>query len=112
MPKNSLREKSDRALDLIAARFRILGEVNRLKLITALERGEMNVSALVEATGMTQANVSRHLQALTAAGILRRRKEGLTVIYGIADPGIFTLCEHVCGSLQRRLAEHTKAFAT
>lgn len=101
---------SDQALELVAARFRVLGEASRLKLLRALEPGERNVSQLVEATGLTQANVSRHLQTLTDAGILGRRKEGLNVIYCIADLTIFDLCKHVCGSLQERFAAHAKAF--
>lgn len=101
---------SDQALELIATRFRVLGEASRLKLIRALESGERHVSQLVEDTGLTQANASRHLQTLTEAGILGRRKEGLNVIYFIADRGIFDLCKHVCGSLQERFAAHAKAF--
>lgn len=111
MPKKMARYAlPEQALELIAARFRVLGEPNRLKLIIALEDGEKNVTELVEASGLTQANVSRHLQTLTGAGILGRRKDGLSVIYSIADPTIFDLCDHVCGSVQKRLAKHAKAF--
>jgi len=105
MASSSQREgMTPEALELIAARFRVLGESSRLKLIIALESGEKNVSALVKATSLSQANASRQLQTLTEAGILSRRKEGLNVIYQIADPAIFDMCDHVCGSLQRRLA--------
>jgi ArsR family transcriptional regulator len=102
---------ADEALELIAARFRVLGEPNRLRLIRTLEAGERNVTELVEATGLTQANVSRHLQALTDAGVLGRRKAGVNVIYFIADPAIFELCDLVCGSVQKRLAAHARALA-
>jgi ArsR family transcriptional regulator len=101
---------SDRALDLVAARFRVMGEANRLKLLQALRSGEKSVSDLLRATGLAQANASRHLQTLTEAGILSRRKEGLKVIYSIADQEIFELCDHVCGSVQRRFAQHARLF--
>lgn len=102
---------SEQALGLIAARFKVLSEPMRLRLIIALEGGEKNVTELVEATGGTQANVSRHLQSLTEAGLLARRKEGLMVYYFISDRTIFDLCETVCGSLQKRLKDHAKAFS-
>lgn len=104
------KKLSDDALDLIAARFKLLGEANRLKLIIALEHGEMKVGDLVTATGLTQANVSRHLSALTDGGILSRRREGLNVYYQIDDAGVFELCESVCGSLRKRHGAQAKAF--
>ena len=107
----SIHILSDDALELIAARFRVLGEASRLKLIQALQPGEKSVSDLLLATGLKQANASGHLQTLTHAGILSRRKEGLKVIYSIADPGIFKLCEYVCGSVKRRLAQHVEILA-
>jgi ArsR family transcriptional regulator len=109
-PLSPNHETSDEALELIAARFRVLGEVSRLRLIRALQPGEKSVSELIEGTGLAQANVSRHLQTLTDAGILARRKEGLKVIYSIVDCGIFELCEHVCGALERRLKQQAKAL--
>ena len=98
------------ALELVAARFRVLGEPNRLRLIAALEKGEMNVTELVAATELTQANVSRHLQTLTEAGMLGRRKEGLNVYYFIADESLFKLCELVCSRLQKELVAKAAAF--
>ena len=108
--KSSRHELSESALHLIAERFRVLGEPHRLKLITALEGGPRNVTDLVRATGTTQANVSRHLQALTRAGLLSRRKAGLNVYYAIAEPQIFRMCEHVCGSLRHQLAARMDAM--
>ncbi len=101
---------TDEALELIAARFRALGEPNRLKLIRALLGGEKSVGRLTEVARLTQANTSRHLQTLTDAGILGRRKEGLNVIYFIADQSILGLCQHVCGAVQRRHAGHLEAL--
>ena len=111
MPKNTSKQTlSGEAIELIAARFHALGEVSRLKLIVAVGNGEKNVSQLVEATGLSQANVSRHLQTLTDAGILVRRKEGVCVFYSTADPTVFDLCEVVGTSLQKRLSGQAKVF--
>lgn len=112
MPKTSHpSDLSDAAIELIAARFRALSEPTRLKLLIALEQGEKNVTELVKATGATQTNVSRQLSVLTTAGLLSRRKNGLSVLYRIADPGIFEMCSHVCKSLQKRITQESEIFA-
>ena len=79
--------------------------------LQALNPAERSVSDLTQATGLTQANASRHLQTLTDAGILKRRKQGLRVLYSIADRDIFKLCEHVCGNLEQRFKAHSQALA-
>ena len=102
---------SEAALELVARRFAVLSEPMRLRLVHALFDGEKNVNALVEVTGGTQTNVSRHLQTLTQANVLARRKEGLQVFYSIADPSIFKLCELVCGSLEKQFTKQAGVFA-
>jgi DNA-binding transcriptional ArsR family regulator len=102
---------SDDALELVARRFAVLGEPMRLRLLRALFDGEKNVGTLVGLTGGTQANISRHLQTLAAAGLLGRRKEGLEVFYAIADPSIYRLCDLVCGSLEKQLSRQAESFA-
>ncbi len=101
---------SDDALELVARRFAVLAEPMRLRLIQALFGGEKHVNALVDETGGTQANISRHLQTLMQANILSRRKEGLQVFYAIADPSIYKLCELVCGSLEKQLAKQAESL--
>ena len=101
---------SDEALELVARRFAVLAEPMRLRLLQALFDGEKNVHTLVGLTGGTQANVSRHLQTLTDAHLLKRRKEGLQVFYAIADPSIFKLCDLVCGSLEKEHAAGAEVF--
>ncbi len=100
---------TEHALELIAARFRVLAEPMRLKILHALGADEMSVSELVEATGAGQANVSKHLSLLGDAGMVARRKEGLNVYYRVADSSIFDLCEAVCTSLGERLAAQHNA---
>ena len=102
---------TDEALEHVARRFAVLAEPMRLRLLQALFAGEMNVNALVEETGGTQANISRHLQTLTQAHLISRRKEGLQVFYAICDPSILKLCELVCGSLEKQFTKQAGAFA-
>jgi ArsR family transcriptional regulator len=83
----------------------------RLRLLQSLFEGEKSVNQLTELTGGTQANVSRHLQTLTEAHLLSRRKEGLQVFYAIADPSIFQLCELVCGSLEKQLSRQAESLS-
>ena len=110
MKKN--RPMPEGALELVARRFAVLAEPMRLRLLQALFDGEKNVTMLVGLTGGTQANISRHLQTLAEAHLLKRRKEGLQVFYAIADPSIFQLCELVCGSLEKRLTEQAESFGS
>ena len=102
---------TDQAITLVARRFAVLAEPMRLRLLHLLMAGEMHVSGLVEASGGTQANVSRHLQTLAEAGIVSRRKEGLQVFYAVADPTIFELCDLVCGSLEKQTIKQAALFS-
>ena len=95
----------DALAELIARRFRVIGEPTRIKLLDRLRNGEATVQALVAAVGASQQNVSKHLSVLHAAGILGRRKEGNLVFYRVVDAGVYELCETVCGSVQKHVAE-------
>jgi DNA-binding transcriptional ArsR family regulator len=92
-------------VELIAKRFRVLGDPLRITLLDRLRDGEATVSELREATGASQQNVSKHLGVLLEAGIVRRAKRGTSSVYSIADEGVFDLCEQVCGGLRRQLAD-------
>lgn len=95
MAKGAMSEKM---LELVARRFRTLGEPLRLRLLQELQAGERSVGELVEALDGNQPNVSKHLQILFDAGLVSRRREGTSVLYGISDPMIFKLCALVCES--------------
>jgi len=90
-------------VELIAERFRVLGEPMRIRLLDALREAPATVGELQRATGASQQNVSKHLGVLLRAGLLSRRKEGNFSLYAIADEGVFDLCEQVCGGMRRQL---------
>jgi DNA-binding transcriptional ArsR family regulator len=89
----------DDLFEAVAERFKALGEPARLRILNALRDGEAAVGDLVDATGLNQANLSKHLQLLYSLGFVQRRKEGLFVYYALADKGIFQLCDVMCGRL-------------
>lgn len=68
-----------------------MSEPNRLAVLGALRAGPLNVTAVVERTGLSQALVSKHLKLLTIAGVVQRRPEGSLVFYEVTDRGIFRL---------------------
>ena len=89
---------SHKMLDLVARRFRTLGEPYRLRILQELETGERSVGELVAARDGNQPNVSKHLQILSDAGLIGRRREGTSIFYAISDPMVFRLCALVCSS--------------
>jgi DNA-binding transcriptional ArsR family regulator len=93
----------DDLVELIARRFRVIGEPMRIRLLDRLREGETSVNELAEAVGASQQNVSKHLAVLADAGIVGRRKERNHVYYRMVDHGVFALCEEVCGAVQRQV---------
>ena len=122
MPKNNLVEpvvfktKSDGcgisklspvALNLIADFFKVLSEVSRLHIVCSLRSGPKNVTQIIEATSLGQANVSKHLKILAQAGVVTRNQKGINVYYQIANPFVFELCDLVCDSLSVQIQQQS-----
>ena len=91
--------------ELIAQRFRVIGEPTRIRVLDRLRPGAATVGELSAALGAGQQNISKHLGVLLQAGIVAREKRGNNAVYSIADESVFELCEQVCGGLRRRIAE-------
>ncbi len=93
----------DDLVELIARRFRVIGDATRIKLLDHLRDGERSVNDLAAELGAGQQNVSKHLIVLAIEGVLARRKAGNHVYYRIADAAVLQLCEDVCGSLEQQV---------
>jgi DNA-binding transcriptional ArsR family regulator len=78
-------------MESLADYFKVFSEPNRLTVLETLRQGPLNVTAVVEKTGLSQALVSKHLKLLTIAGVVRRRPEGSLVFYEVIDKGVFQL---------------------
>jgi DNA-binding transcriptional ArsR family regulator len=92
-------------VELIAGRFRVIGEPMRIRLLDVLRDGPLTINELTETLGASQQNVSKHVGVLAQAGIVAREKDGNRVRCSIADESIFELCELVCGSLRQQMAD-------
>lgn len=77
---------------ILANRFKLLAEPARLQILAALCIQELNVQDICTATGLSQANVSKHLQLLKWAGVVSCRQVGTWRYYQVADPELLDLC--------------------
>ncbi len=97
-PKKRLFEHFARVAKAIAS-------PNRLELLEVLAQGERSVDALAQASGMSVANTSHHLQVLRDSGLAVSRKEGLQVFYRLSDDAIPAVIAGIRGVAERHLAE-------
>jgi ArsR family transcriptional regulator len=97
-------------LELVASRFRALGEPNRLRILAILEKRELSVQDIVSESALSQPNVSRHLKALCSIGLLKRRKDGQQAFYSVGFPQVFELCHAICGQTEQELHGMIKTF--
>lgn len=95
-------------LRLVADFFKVLSEASRLQIVCCLKSGPQNVTEIIEATGLGQANVSKHLKILAQANVVTRQQQGVCVYYQIANPFIFELCELVCDSLSVQIQQQSQ----
>lgn len=93
----------DALVELVAERFRTIGEPTRIRILERLQAGEASVHELAEHVGSSQQNVSKHLGLLARVGIVGRRKDGTFAYYRITDESVLTMCEQVCGAVQREI---------
>jgi rhodanese-related sulfurtransferase len=97
-PKKKLFEQFARVAKALAS-------PNRLELLETLAQGEKSVDALAQATGMSVANTSHHLQILRDSGLAESRKLGLQVIYRLSDDQIPILLGCISRIAEKHLAE-------
>ena len=89
---DEMQEVFEKAAEL----FAVLSTPIRLRIISELCQGEKNVGQLHERIGVTQPNMSQHLNLLYRAGLLGKRRQGAQVFYRIADETAVMVCRAVC----------------
>jgi DNA-binding transcriptional ArsR family regulator len=78
------RSRKDNLFEAIAVMGKALASPRRLELLELLAQAPRTVDDLARASGQSSANTSQHLQALHAAGLVDREREGTRVRYTIA----------------------------
>jgi len=84
------REFKDAIFEQFARVAAAFGSPKRVEIVDLLAQGERTVESIAAATGMTVTNTSRHLQILRNAGMLASRRDGLHVVYRVADDSVVT----------------------
>ncbi len=64
-----------------------LADENRLRILMALQRGELCVCRITELMGLATSTVSKHLSILYQAGLVNARKDGRWMYYSLANKG-------------------------
>ena len=74
-----------KSVEIQAKLFRGFSDPSRLSILDALRAGALTVTEIVEATGLTQSNVSNHLACLRDCGLVVTEQEGRFVYYQLSD---------------------------
>ncbi len=70
-------------LDKLAYIFKLLGDKNRLSIITLLKERNLCVCELVELLETSQPNISQHIRKLKDAGLLKETRKGQWIYYAL-----------------------------
>jgi len=84
----------------IASLFESLSDPSRVRIISAMVMGEVNVGDLVQVMGLSKSAVSHQLRGLRDKRVIRTRKQGRQVFVSLDDEHISELfqrgLDHVC----------------
>src|SRR3954451_8364403 len=101
----SSRPKKDALFEAIALMGKAFASPRRLELLDVLAQAPRTVDELAKASEQSTANTSQHLQALHAAGLVTRAREGTSVRYSLAGDDVLELWLALRQTSVTRLAE-------
>lgn len=88
--------------------FKAFGEPSRLRILELLSSKELTVNEIVEAIGLSQPTVSRHLAVLREAGMVIDRRDGQKVYYILNKQAVGNCCEGFCNCLEIQVIDRRK----
>ena len=99
---------SSRQLELAAEMLKALADPHRLRVMLRLARGEMSVSQLAEWDEEKITTTSARLKVLSMARLLKRRREGQTIFYSIADTHVLNLVDNAIEHAGEETRTHSR----
>jgi rhodanese-related sulfurtransferase/DNA-binding HxlR family transcriptional regulator len=103
------RAEKDALFEAIALMGKAFASPRRLELLDLLAQAPRTVDELARASEQSTANTSQHLQALHAAGMVTRQREGTNVRYALAGEEVLSLWLALRDASVARLAEVERA---
>jgi ArsR family transcriptional regulator len=88
-----------------AALAKAIGNEHRLELLELVAQGERSVEVLAEASGLSVANASQHLQHLRRTGLVTARRQAKFVLYRLADDAVLTMLAAMHKVAERNVGE-------
>ena len=99
-----MSDETDGVYDKAAELFAVLSTPIRLRIISELCQGERNVGQLLDQIGVSQPNMSQHLNIMYRSGILGKRRQGAQMFYRIADEKAVVVCRAMCSQVATETA--------
>ena len=96
-------EVSDQLLAEAAKIYKVLGNVNRIKILRFLERHEADVTAIVSHVQLPQPQVSHQLAILFQYQLVSKTKRGKHVYYCLDDPHILEMVDAIIGHVAHEI---------
>lgn len=75
----------------VAELFRAFSDTSRVRILSALMTGEMNITALAQVVGISESAISHHMRGLRQMHMVQSRRDGKEVYYRIEDEHIIAL---------------------
>ena len=104
-PKVREQMLEEKQLSAVSEFFKVLGDETRMKIINALSHGELCVSDIAAALGMTQSAVSHQLKLLRMANQVKARREGKSIYYSLDDQHVIDILEEALIHIRHKISE-------
>ena len=102
-----------RLLEMVTDIFRVLGDATRLKILYALQKGEMCVKDLADLSGISQSGVSHQLSHMRKLKFVKVRKDGNTAFYSLRYKHLAAIlkeAEYYAEHIKRNLPDHPYTY--